>query len=254
MAPAASRIIARAHLPRVDDAESSRDVHRAHDLAHSSGRARHHRAGLPRAFDAPRPVALASWRMGGGGAPADANDAPPPRRARRRDDHDDDDDDDDESAFSRAPQRRGSRGRAPAAATAPARTDAPNLADAAALPATFPDDDYAAAPSRTVWQERHDEKKRNRAAPTLAESLVGEALYGLNPARAALAAGRRDVHARGSKMLVGGGTTFDAPPSDPVLDVRRRRRRREPRTRTRTRVETRSEHARGRRHDGNPPA
>ena len=100
--------------------------------------ARHHRAGLPRAFDAPRPVALASWRMGGGGAPADANDAPPPRRARRRDDHDDDDDDDDESAFSRAPQRRGSRGRAPAAATAPARTDAPNLADAAALPATFP--------------------------------------------------------------------------------------------------------------------
>ena len=46
-----------------------------------------------------------------------------------------------------------------------------------------------------MWQERHDEKKRSRVAPTLAESLVGEALYGLNPARAALLAGRRAVHA-----------------------------------------------------------
>lgn len=37
-----------------------------------------------------------------------------------------------------------------------------------------------------MWQERHDEKKRNRAEPTLAERMTGEALYGLNPARAAL--------------------------------------------------------------------
>lgn len=48
VAPAASRIVARAHLPRVDDAESSRDVHRAHDLAHSSGRASPPRRPPPR--------------------------------------------------------------------------------------------------------------------------------------------------------------------------------------------------------------
>ena len=172
--------------------------------------ARHHRAGLPRAFDAPRPVALASWRMGGGGAPADANDAPPPRRARRRDDHDDHDDDDDESAFSRAPQRRGSRGRAPRGRDRAGPDRRPQPRGRRGAPRDFSDDDYAAAPSRTVWQERHDEKKRNRAAPTLAESLVGEALYGLNPARAALAAGRRDVH----RAWVQDGS--DAA-SDPVL-------------------------------------
>ena len=212
--------------------------------------ARHHRAGLPRAFDAPRPVALASWRMGGGGAPADANDAPPPRRARRRDDHDDHDDHDDESAFSRAPQRRGSRGRAPRGRdrAGPDRRAQPRGRRGA--PRDFSDDDYAAAPSRTVWQERHDEKKRNRPAPTLAESLVGEAIYGLNPARAALAAGRRDVHRAwvqdGSdaasdpilraaaanlglelepvskhdlNMLVGGGTTGIRPHNGVVLDA-----------------------------------
>ena len=47
---------------------------------------------------------------------------------------------------------------------------------------------------RTVWQERHDEKKRSRTSPTLAERLQGEALYGLNPVREALASGRREVH------------------------------------------------------------
>ena len=47
---------------------------------------------------------------------------------------------------------------------------------------------------RTVWQERHDEKKRNRTTPTLAERLNGEALYGLNPVREALRVGRRELH------------------------------------------------------------
>ena len=180
--------------------------------------ARHHRAGLPRAFDAPRPVALASWRMGGGGAPADANDAPPPRRARRRDDdddYDDYDDYDDDSAFSRAPQRRAPRDRAPRGRdrAGPDRRPQPRGrrgGRGGGAPRHLSDDDHATAPSRTIWQERHDEKKRNRVEPTLAESLVGEALYGLNPARAALAARRRDVH----RAWVQDGS--DAA-SDPVL-------------------------------------
>ena len=50
---------------------------------------------------------------------------------------------------------------------------------------------------RTVWQERHDAKKRAREETgvlTLAESLIGEAVYGANPVRAALLADRRAVH------------------------------------------------------------
>ena len=167
-----------------------------------------------------RCVALASWRMGGGGgappSPArrdDGSRAPRTRRGRGYADDDDarDDDRDDrgaygdpppgedwasardfrrgagsvgarrgrgrdraDDAFARGGGRRGGSGSGARAARAPSSSDAPH---------------------RTVWQERHDEKKRSRVAPTLAESLVGEALYGLNPARAALLAGRRAVHA-----------------------------------------------------------
>ena len=85
------------------------------------------------------------------------------RRGRGRDRADD-------ASFARGDRRRGG-----SRSGAPSSSDAPH--------------------HRTVWQERHDEKKRSRVAPTLAESLVGEALYGLNPARAALLAGRRAVHA-----------------------------------------------------------
>ena len=48
-----------------------------------------------------------------------------------------------------------------------------------------------------MWQERHDAKKRAREETgvlTLAESLIGEAVYGANPVRAALLADRRAVH------------------------------------------------------------
>ena len=47
--------------------------------------------------------------------------------------------------------------------------------------------------ARSVWQERHDEKKRTREVPTLAERLQGEAIYGLNPVREAMRMGRRTV-------------------------------------------------------------
>ena len=49
---------------------------------------------------------------------------------------------------------------------------------------------------RTRWQSRHDEKKANRRESgvlTLAERLVGEAVYGRNPVLAMLGADRRDV-------------------------------------------------------------
>jgi 21S rRNA (GM2251-2'-O)-methyltransferase len=88
------------------------------------------------------------------------------RRGRGRDRADEKD-----ASFARGDRRRGG-----------SRSGAPSSSD-------------AAPHHRTVWQERHDEKKRSRVAPTLAESLVGEALYGLNPARAALLAKRRAVRA-----------------------------------------------------------
>ena len=47
---------------------------------------------------------------------------------------------------------------------------------------------------RSVWQERHDVKKQTRSEPTLAERVLGEAIYGANPVRAALLAKRRTVH------------------------------------------------------------
>lgn len=47
---------------------------------------------------------------------------------------------------------------------------------------------------RSVWQERHDEKKRNRTEPTLAERLQGEAVFGLNPVREVLRTRRREVY------------------------------------------------------------
>ena len=58
------------------------------------------------------------------------------------------------------------------------------------------DDDDVDGDGRTRWQSRHDEKKANRrenGVLTLAERLVGEAVYGRNPVLAMLGADRRDV-------------------------------------------------------------
>ena len=58
------------------------------------------------------------------------------------------------------------------------------------------DDDDVDGDGRTRWQSRHDEKKANRRESgvlTLAERLVGEAVYGRNPVLAMLGAYRRDV-------------------------------------------------------------
>ena len=58
------------------------------------------------------------------------------------------------------------------------------------------DDDDVDGDGRTRWQSRHDEKKANRRESgvlTLAERLVGEAVYGRNPVLAMLGADRRDV-------------------------------------------------------------
>ena len=167
-----------------------------------------------------RCVALASWRMGGGGGapPSPARRAPSGSRAPRTrrgrgyaddDDARDDDDRDDRGAYGDPPPgedwasardfRRGAgsvgarrgRGRDRADDASFARGGGRRGGSRSGAPPSSSD----APHHRTVWQERHDEKKRSRVAPTLAESLVGEALYGLNPARAALLAGRRAVHA-----------------------------------------------------------
>jgi 21S rRNA (GM2251-2'-O)-methyltransferase len=158
---------------------------------------------------------------GGGGAPAD--DPPPPSRLRddrgARGRFDDDDRyeeryvDDDEFGSGREPrevgfaarrsraggrggQSRGERGGGPRASRGGGRR-------------RRDDSDAFESRDRTVWQERHDEKKRAReesGSLTLHESLIGEAVYGANPVRAALLGDRRTVH----KVFVQEGCDFFA--------------------------------------------
>ena len=168
-----------------------------------------------------RVAAFANWRMGGGGG-APADDPPPPSRPREargaRGRFDDDDgyveryDEDDDSEFGRVDARE--MGFAARRSRAGGRDDGPSTRrDASSRRGgrggrgasrggggrgrrdAF--DALDDPRDRTVWQERHDAKKRAReetGALTLAESLIGEAVYGANPVRAALLANRRAVH------------------------------------------------------------
>ena len=171
-----------------------------------------------------RVAAFANWRMGGGGEVVPRIDPPPPSRPRdargARGRFDDDDgyveryDEDDDSEFGRVDARtraspRGASARARRSRPPSTRRDASSRSGgrgAQAVARRFSrrprpprrvrrfDD----ARDRTVWQERHDAKKRAREETgvlTLAESLIGEAVYGANPVRApALLADRRAVH------------------------------------------------------------
>ena len=161
-----------------------------------------------------RVAAFASWRMGGGGG-APADDPPPPSRLRddrgARGRFDDDDGyveryvDDDEFGSGREPRevgfaarrsRAGARGGQSRGDRGGGRLGSPRASRGGGRRRR---DDSGAFKSRdrTVWQERHDEKKRAReesGSLTLAESLIGEAVYGANPVRAALMADRRTVH------------------------------------------------------------
>ena len=171
-----------------------------------------------------RVAAFANWRMGGGGG-APADDPPPPSRPREargaRGRFDDDDgyveryDEDDDSEFGRVDARE--RGFAARRSRAGGRDDGPSTrrdasskrggrgakasrgASRGGRGRRDAFDAFDDPRDRTVWQERHDAKKRAREETgvlTLAESLIGEAVYGANPVRAALLADppRRVVH------------------------------------------------------------
>ena len=156
-----------------------------------------------------RVAAFASWRMGGGGG-APADDPPPP--SRPRDDRgargrlDDDDGyveryvEDDDFASDYEPRGTGFAARRSRAGGRDGRSRGASRASRSGRGGggrrrgAF---DAFEVRDRTVWQERHDSRKRAReetGALTLAESLVGEAVYGANPVRAALTANRRTVH------------------------------------------------------------
>ena len=161
-----------------------------------------------------RVVAFASWRMGGGGG-APADDPPPPSRLRDdrgvRGRFDDDDGyveryvDDGEFGSGREPRevgfaarrsRAGARGGNSRGDRGGWRLGFRRASRGGGGRRRY-DSGVFESRDRTVWQERHDEKKRAReesGSLTLAESLIGEAVYGANPVRAALMANRRTVH------------------------------------------------------------
>ena len=159
-----------------------------------------------------RVAAFASWRMGGGGG-APADDPPPPSRPREargaRGRFDDDDGyverygEEDDFGSDREPRSVGfaarrSRARGRDGHSRDGETGGPSRRGSRRRGGGRRDAfDAFESRDRTVWQERHDAKKRareERGSFTLAESLVGEAVYGANPVRAALVAKRRVVH------------------------------------------------------------
>jgi 21S rRNA (GM2251-2'-O)-methyltransferase len=171
-----------------------------------------------------RVAAFASWRMGGGGDEG-SDDAPPPARrrattsapqARKR--FDDDDayaedygNDGEAQTVGFAARRQGAGGRGGRGRGGGSRGNA-SRGNARGdrgrgrsfdergdryRPGFEDDDGFGGPTTRSVWQDRHDEKKRVReetGRSTLAETLVGEAVFGLNPVREALLAKRRQIH------------------------------------------------------------
>ena len=177
--------------------------------------------GVARPATAPvrRVAAFASWRMGGGGGARDGDDGRDERPSRRSSggdrqggrkrftDHDENIEDygegDTGTSVGFAQRRRSSGesnykrggrggGRGGGGRGGRQRNDRERSRNE---DRDHEDDGYGV--TRSVWQEKHDEKKRNREASgqsTLAETLVGEALFGLNPVKEALLAKRRTIH------------------------------------------------------------